>query len=86
MIPYHIRLSLEGIPQHAWYQEVADSILGDDAIIHHVEEEFRRRLDHRAYRCWAFSKDPSKIPQMVVPTLDEVEPNVLSTQVHFVQP
>jgi hypothetical protein len=79
-------LSLKGIPQHAWFKEVADFVLGDEAIIHHIEEESRRKLDLRAFRCWAFSKDPSKIPRMVFLTLSEPEPNVLSTQIHFVRP
>jgi hypothetical protein len=61
-ILYHIRLSIEGIPQFAWCQEIANKILCDEAMIHHVEEGTRRRLDHRLYQCWAFSKDPSRIP------------------------
>jgi hypothetical protein len=77
---------LEGIPQHAWYKDLANSIFGDDVVIHHVEEETRRKLDHRAYSCFTFSKDPSKIPQMVFLTLTEWEPNVISTQIHFVRP
>lgn len=48
IIPYHIRVCLEGIPHHAWFKEVADLILGDEAIIHHVEEESRRRANLRA--------------------------------------
>jgi hypothetical protein len=62
---------LEGIPQHAWYKDLANSIFGDDVVIHHVEEETRRKLDHRAYSCFTFSKDPSKITQMVFLTLTE---------------
>jgi hypothetical protein len=84
IIPYHIRLSIEGIPHHAWYQEIADKVIYDEAIIHHVEEESRRRTDLRAYRCWAFSKDPSKIPQTVFLTITEPGPNLLTAQVHFV--
>jgi hypothetical protein len=61
IIPYHVKLSIEGIPQHAWSQEIADKILCDEALIHHVEECTRKRIDQRAYNCWAFSKDPSRI-------------------------
>jgi hypothetical protein len=51
IIPYHIRLCLEGIPQHAWYLDIASKVLCDEVVIHHVEEETRRRLDQRAYCC-----------------------------------
>jgi hypothetical protein len=51
-----------------------------------VEEESRRRADLRAFRCWAFCKDPSKLHQVVSLTLTEPEPNLLTTQVHFVRP
>jgi hypothetical protein len=62
IIPYHVKLTLEGIPQHAWSQQLADKILGDGAIIHHVEESTRKKVDQRAFQCWDFSKDPSHIP------------------------
>jgi hypothetical protein len=29
IIPYHVKLSIEGILQHAWSQEIVDKILGD---------------------------------------------------------
>jgi hypothetical protein len=51
MIPYHIKLNLEGIPSHAWFQDTTYKILGDEAIIHHVEENTMRRADFRAYQC-----------------------------------
>jgi hypothetical protein len=72
-VPFHVKLSLEGIPHHAWFQETADRILGDDAVIHHVEESTRRRTGLWAFQCWAFSKDPSKIPQVVFLTLTSFE-------------
>jgi hypothetical protein len=50
-MPYHVKLSLEGIPQHAWYKEVADKVLCDEAIIHHVSEDSLRRTDQRAFEC-----------------------------------
>lgn len=87
MIPFHVKLSIEGLPQHAWFQEIADKVLCDEAIIHHVEEETRKRLDHRAYRCWAFSKDPSSIPQTVYLTLAKHEPDPKrNVQIHFNRP
>lgn len=44
-IPFHVKLCIEGIPQHAWYEEIAEKCLCDEAIIHHVEEASRRRID-----------------------------------------
>jgi hypothetical protein len=86
ILPYHVRLCIEGIPHHAWYPDIASKVLGDEAIIHHVEEETRRRLDQRAYRCWAFCRDPSRIPQTMFLSLTEFEASVQSAQVSFVRP
>jgi hypothetical protein len=61
-LPYHVKLSLKGIPQHAWTKEVADVVLCDEAIIHHVNEETVDRIDQRSFNYWTFSKDPSRIP------------------------
>lgn len=33
-LPFHIKLNIEGIPQHAWFQEIASKVLCDEAIIH----------------------------------------------------
>jgi hypothetical protein len=72
-LPYHVRLSLEGIPQHAWNKDIANKVLGDEAIIHHVEEETLDRLDHRVFHCWAFSRDPSIIHHVEEETLDRLD-------------
>jgi hypothetical protein len=86
-IPYHIKLSIEGLPHHAWNQTIADKVLCDEALIHHVEESTRRKADLRAYQCWAFSKDPSRIPQEVFLTLTQHDENVQrDAQIHFVIP
>jgi hypothetical protein len=61
-------------------------VLCDEALVHHVEENSRRRLDQRAFHCWAFSKDPSRIPQVVFLTLTQFEPEQQNTQLHFVRP
>jgi hypothetical protein len=42
-------LSVEGIPSHAWFKEIAALILGDEAMIRHVEEDTIRRVDMRAF-------------------------------------
>jgi hypothetical protein len=87
IIPYHVKLSIEGIPHHAWSQEIADKILCDEAIIHHVEEDTRKKIDLRTFQCWAFSKEPSRIPQTVFLTLVNKEIDCFKdSQVHFVRP
>jgi hypothetical protein len=65
IIPYHVRLCIEGIPHHAWSKQLADKVLCDEALIHHVEEDTMDRYDQRTFNCWAFTKDPSRIPQSV---------------------
>jgi hypothetical protein len=86
IIPYHVKLSMEGIPHHAWSQEIADKILCDEAIIHHVEEDTRKKIDFHTSQCWAFSKDPSRIPQTVFLTLVNKEIDCFrGSQVHFVR-
>jgi hypothetical protein len=71
VMPYHVKLSLEGLPQHAWFQEITDRVLYDEAVIHHVEQATRCRIDHRFYVCWAFCQNPSRIPQLVYLTLTD---------------
>jgi hypothetical protein len=86
-IPYHVRLSLEGIPQHAWLPEIANKVLCDEALILHIDEDTMSRVDHRTFDCWAVSKDPSRIPQMVYLSLAEFEADLRrAAQVHFVRP
>lgn len=60
-IPFNVRLSIEGIPQHAWFEEIAEKALCDEAIIHHVEEASRRRIDQRVYVCWTFTLYPGSL-------------------------
>jgi hypothetical protein len=84
-IPYHVKLSIEGIPQHAWSHEIAAKVLGDEAFIHHVKEATRKRIDRRTYQCWAFSLDPSHIPQIVFLTMIDSEVEIV-TDVHFIRP
>jgi hypothetical protein len=75
-IPYHVRLCIEGIPHHAWCREMAEKVLCDEALIHHVEESSMDRNDQRFFNCWVFTKDPSRIPQTVFLSLlfYEVDP------------
>ncbi|GJN32815.1 hypothetical protein PR202_gb21346 [Eleusine coracana subsp. coracana] len=73
-IPYHIKLSIEGLPQHAWSVEIADKVLCDEALIHHVEEDTRLRVNQRVFECWALSQDPSRLSQVVYLTLAKHDP------------
>jgi hypothetical protein len=50
IILYHVKLSIEGIPHHAWNQEVVEKVLCDEAIIHHVEEGTGKRLMFARFR------------------------------------
>jgi hypothetical protein len=65
IIPYHVRLCIEGILQHAWCKEVVEKVVCDEALIHHVEEASVDRSDQRSFNYWVFTKDPSKIPQTI---------------------
>jgi hypothetical protein len=60
IVPFHVKLSLKGLPHHAWFREIAEKVVGSDAVIHHVEQGIRRRSDMRFYVCWAFSQNPSR--------------------------
>jgi hypothetical protein len=86
LLPYHVELSIEGIPHHAWFREIAEKILCDEAIIRHVEDT-ERHLDYRVCQCWAVCRDPSRIPQMVFMSLakHETDPR-RNAQVHIVRP
>jgi hypothetical protein len=81
LIPYHVKVSLEGLPHHAWSIEMAERVLRDEAVIHHVEQATRRREDFRFYSCWAFSQYPSRIPQVVYLTLTDRlgDPDLMSS-------
>lgn len=50
-----------------------------------MEEASRRRIDQRDYVYWAFTEDPSRIPQIVFRTLAKHDPRQ-SAQVHFTMP
>jgi hypothetical protein len=77
----------KGIPRHAWCREIADKVLCDEAIIHHVAEDSLRCTDQRVFECWAYSKHPSRIPQVVFLSLAMHERDPMaSAQVHFVRP
>jgi hypothetical protein len=87
MLPFHVKISIEGLPQHAWFQEIADKVVGDAAIIHYIDQATRRRTDQSFFICWAFCHNPSQIPQLVYLTLtDRHGDPSLDVQLHFTRP
>jgi hypothetical protein len=69
VIPFHVKLSIEGLALYAWTLTIVDKVMCDEVVIHHVEEVTRKKIDQRAYQCWAFCKDPLRIPETVFLTL-----------------
>lgn len=47
-LPYHVKLSVEGIPPQAWFHNVASKVLCDEVIIHHVDASTLCRSDQKA--------------------------------------
>lgn len=87
IIPYHVKPSLEGLPQHAWFQEVAEKVLCDECVIHHVDDVSQRWEDQRVYVCWGFAQDPTRIPQLVYLSLTNLgNSQKQRTYVSFVRP
>jgi hypothetical protein len=87
LLPYHVKLSIEGLPHHAWLQDIVEKVVGDDAVIHHVDQSTRRRTYMRFFVCWAFCQNPSQLPQLVYLTLTDRlgDPNI-EAQLHFTRP
>jgi hypothetical protein len=66
---------------------MAKRVLGDEALIHHVDQTSRHREDFRYFVCWVFSWNPSRIPQLVYLTLsDRLDDPRLEAQLHFSRP
>jgi hypothetical protein len=66
---------------------MAERVLGDEALIHHVDQASRHREDFRYFVCWVFSWNPSRIPQLVYLTLsDRLDDPRLEAQLHFSRP
>jgi hypothetical protein len=87
ILSYHVKLYVEGLPYHAWFPETIDKILGDEVVVHHVDQVSRRREDLRFFVCWAFCHNPSRIPQMAYLTLvDRPGDPRLDAHMHFSRP
>ncbi|CAN6276845.1 unnamed protein product [Urochloa humidicola] len=82
-LEFRVRLRIEGLPPHAWSEEIAGKVIGQNCAIHYVEGPARRQDRTRSYDLWAWSANPSKIPKKVlltitdpdreIPTGDDVE-------------
>ncbi|KAL6641833.1 hypothetical protein ACP70R_020014 [Stipagrostis hirtigluma subsp. patula] len=67
--PFYVKLYLEGVPLHAWNEDVVAKIICDECVLHYVEENTRNRTDTRFYELWAYARDPFAIPQRVYLTV-----------------
>jgi hypothetical protein len=66
---------------------MAERVLCDEAVIHHVEQASRRGEDFSFFVYWVFSQNPSRIPQVVYLTLtDKQEEQRPEAQIHFSRP
>jgi len=70
-LEFRVRLCIEGLPAHAWSEEVAAKIIGQHCAIHYVERQSLRQDRTRTYDLWAWSANPSKIPKIVLLTLTD---------------
>jgi len=52
-LEFRINIRIEGIPPHAWGEDVAALILGRSCAIHYVDEHTRRRERTRTYDVWS---------------------------------
>jgi hypothetical protein len=87
LLPFHVKLSLEGIPHHAWLQGIAERAVGEQVVIHHVDQTSHRKIDLRFFICWAFCQNTTRIPQVVYLTLSDIfgDPS-LDAHLHFSHP
>jgi hypothetical protein len=60
-----VRLRIEGVPPHAWSEEVVAKLIPNCAI-HYVEGYTRRQDRTRTYDLWAWCSNPRKIPKKVL--------------------
>lgn len=84
---FRVRLRLEGVPIHAWEEQVAAKIIGRFCAIHYVEEKTRRQKRTRTYDLWAWSSDPNKIAKVVWLTITDPDRGVeAGVEVHPEEP
>jgi hypothetical protein len=64
-LEFRVRLRIEGVPAHAWSEEVVAKLIPNCAI-HYVEGYTHRQDRTRTYDLWAWCSNPSKIPKKVL--------------------
>jgi hypothetical protein len=65
-LEFRVRLRIEGVPVHAWSEQVAAQVIAPHCAIHYVEGYSRRQDRTRTYDLWAWCSDPSKIAKRVL--------------------
>ncbi|CAN6374717.1 unnamed protein product [Urochloa humidicola] len=70
-LEFRVCLRIEGMPPHAWSEEVAAKVIGQHCAIHFVEGSSRRQDRTRTYDLWAWSSNPSRIPKKVLLTITD---------------
>lgn len=68
MMEFRVRLRIEGLPVHAWSEEVLAKIV-PNCTVHFIESHSRRQDRTRTYDLWAWCANPSKIPKKVLLTI-----------------
>ncbi|CAN6350864.1 unnamed protein product [Urochloa humidicola] len=68
-LEFRVRLRIEGVPVHAWSEEVVANIISPTCAIHYIDGHSRRRDRTRTYDLWAWCENPSKIPKKVLLTV-----------------
>ncbi|XP_062188221.1 uncharacterized protein LOC133891508 [Phragmites australis] len=66
-LKHHARFCLEGVPLHAWIEDIAHKIVASSCDLHYIEGSLLRREDARTLNLWAWTKKPSLIPKVVRP-------------------
>ncbi|KAI4997619.1 hypothetical protein ZWY2020_052961 [Hordeum vulgare] len=61
---HHVRLSLEGVPLHAWNNYIATFLIGRGCSLDYIEPRSLRKEDTRDLALWAWTADPSSIPKV----------------------
>lgn len=77
-LEFRVRLRIEGLPAHAWSEEVVGKIIGQHCAIHYVERHSRRQDRTRTYNPWAWLSNPSKIPKIVLLTITDPDRELAS--------
>ncbi|CAO2035622.1 unnamed protein product [Urochloa humidicola] len=70
-LEFRVRLRIEGVPVHAWSEEVVANIISPSCAIHYIDGHSRRRDRTRTYDLWAWCANPSKIPKKVLLTVTD---------------